>query len=110
MVWLAAEIRVKYAIPAMAIGVSKSDTCNYSVQEPTKENGHKEVVLKNKFHLGSNSKVISSFIAMKMVNEGKLQFHTKFIDMFPEMKDSIRKEYQLVSLGELLSHRAKVQP
>lgn len=107
---LAAEIREKHAIPAIAVGIIKSDTCYYGIQGTTKVKGTKEVVLKSKFHLGSNSKAITSFIAMKMVKEEKLHFHTKFIDMFPELKDSIRKEYQLLTLEELLSHRAKVQP
>lgn len=105
-----AEIREKYAIPAIAVGIIKSDTCYYGIQGTTKVNGYKEVVLKSKFHLGSNSKAITSFIAMKMVKEEKLHFHTKLVDLFPELKDSIRKEYQIITLGDLLSHRAKVQP
>jgi len=107
---LTAKIQAEYKIPAIAVSVIKSDTRYYGIQGTTKINGDNDVTLENKFHLGSNSKAITSFIAMKMASEGKIRFDTQFIELFPELKDSINLEYDSITLGDLLSHQAKVQP
>lgn len=106
---LAATIKGEYNIPAIAVSVVKSDKCYYGVQGTTKIDGKTKVSLKSKFHLGSNSKAITSYIAMKMRKEGEINFDTKFIDLFPELKDSISTVYHSITLGDLLSHQAKVQ-
>lgn len=100
----------KYQIPAISASLILTDSVFYGVGGTTKINGGKEVNLKSKFHLGSNTKAITSFIAMKMIEDNQIKLSTKFIDVFPELKHKIKKEYQKITLSDLLSHQAKIQP
>jgi len=61
------------------------------------------------FHLGSNTKAITGFIAAKLVENNKIKWNTKFFDLFPALKNKSNSEYLNITLEDLLSHRAKVQ-
>lgn len=62
------------------------------------------------FHLGSNTKAITGFVAAKLVEKNKIKWNTKFFDLFPELKNKSNPEYFNITLEDLLSHRANVQP
>ena len=64
----------------------------------------------DKFHIGSNTKAITAFIAAKLVETKKIKWNTKYFDLFPETKDSSKKEYWNITLQDLLSHRAHIKP
>ena len=66
--------------------------------------------LKDRFHIGSNTKAMTGFVIAKYVEAGKLKWDTKFFDLFPEWKIDSKSEYYGITLQDLLSHRAKVQP
>lgn len=100
----------KYEIPAISASLIFSDKIFYGAEGTTKINGNKKINLHSKFHLGSNTKAITSFIAMRMVQENKIALTTKFIAVFPELKSEIKKDYYDITLSDLLSHNAKIQP
>lgn len=62
------------------------------------------------FHLGSNSKAITAFIAAKLVEQGKINWETKFFKLFPEWKKGSDTAYYNITLRDLLSHRARIEP
>lgn len=66
--------------------------------------------LNDRFHLGSNTKAMTAFIIAKYVEKGKLKWGTKFFDIFPGWKNKSKPEYFNISLQDLLSHKAKIQP
>jgi D-alanyl-D-alanine carboxypeptidase len=66
--------------------------------------------LSDYFHLGSNTKAITGFIAAYLVEQNKVKWQTKFFDLLPEMKELSDPAYHNISLADLLSHRAKIQP
>lgn len=66
--------------------------------------------LNDRFHLGSNTKAMTAFIIAKYVEKGKLKWTTRFFDIFPEWKENSRPEYANITLQDLLSHRAGIQP
>ena len=66
--------------------------------------------LNDRFHIGSNTKAMTAFMIAKYVEKGKLKWATKFFDIFPEWKKISNTEYQNISLQDLLSHRARIQP
>ena len=66
--------------------------------------------LSDNFHLGSNTKAITGFVAAHLVETKKIKWTTKFFDLFPSWKKSSNPAYYDVTLAELLSHRAKIQP
>jgi len=69
-----------------------------------------KATLNDRFHIGSNTKAMTAFVIAKYVELGKLQWSTKFFDVFPEWKQKSKPEYFNITLQELLSHRAGIQP
>src|SRR6187455_1010332 len=66
--------------------------------------------LNDRFHIGSNTKAMTGFIIAKYVEKGKLKWNTKFFDLFPEWKQTSNPAYYTITLQDLLSHRARIQP
>lgn len=66
--------------------------------------------LNDRFHIGSNTKAMTAYMIAKYVEKGKIKWSTKFFDLFPEWKKTSQKEYYNITLEELLSHRALIQP
>ncbi|MFV0605045.1 MAG: serine hydrolase domain-containing protein [Niabella sp.] len=66
--------------------------------------------LNDRFHIGSNTKAMTAFIIAKYVENGKLKWTTKFFDIYPEWKYNSNSEYYNITLQDLLSHRARIQP
>jgi len=62
----------------------------------------------DRFHIGSNTKAITSFISALLVQQGQITWETKFIDLFPELKQHCRKAYQKITLQDLLTFRGKL--
>ena len=62
------------------------------------------------FHLGSNTKAVTGFIAAKLVRDGVLTWDTRIFDLIPELSDMSHEGYASVTLRDLMSHRAWVQP
>ena len=62
------------------------------------------------FHLGSNTKAITGFVAAYLVENKKIKWTTKFFDLFPSWKKNSNPAYYDITLADLLSHRAKIQP
>jgi CubicO group peptidase (beta-lactamase class C family) len=66
--------------------------------------------LSDYFHLGSNTKAITGFVAAYLVEKNKIKWTTKFFDLFPDWKKNSNSAYYDITLVDLLSHRAKIQP
>ena len=64
----------------------------------------------DRFHLGSNTKAMTAFIIAKYVERGLLQWNTPFFAVFPEWKKKTNQTYWNITLSQLLSHRAGIQP
>lgn len=43
--------------------------------------------LNDRFHIGSNTKAMTAFIIAKYVEMGKLQWTSRFFDIYPEWKE-----------------------
>lgn len=66
------------------------------------------ITLDDKFHLGSNSKAMTGFIAGALVEKGLISWDTKFFDILPELKPKSKRKYRHITLADLLSHTAHV--
>jgi CubicO group peptidase (beta-lactamase class C family) len=60
----------------------------------------------DRFDVGSLAKPMTAVAAAMVVEEGKLDWQTCIIDVFPEWKDAILPVYQNVTLEQLLAHRS----
>lgn len=97
-------------VPGMAIGVVKTDQTYFGIGGSSKIDEKVPVTLNSKFHLGSNTKAIISFITFKHIENGVISLDTKFFEVLPELKDSSRSEYHEITLSDLLSHNAGIRP
>jgi CubicO group peptidase (beta-lactamase class C family) len=57
------------------------------------------------FRLGSNTKAVTGMLAALLVQEGKLEWETKFFDLFPEWRGQANPAYTDLNLLDLLSFR-----
>lgn len=111
---IALEIMVKDSIPEMTFAVVSKDSIL------TKQTlGHHKISEIHQpfnanpsdyFHLGSNTKAITGFIAAYLIEKGKIKWDTKFFDLFPELKNKSNPSYYNITLEDLLTHRANIQP
>ena len=64
----------------------------------------------DRFPIGSNTKAMTGFIAAKLVETKKIKWDTRFFDLYPEWKAKADTGYWKITLQDLLSHRARIQP
>lgn len=103
------SIRIKYKIPELVFAVVSADTIiELQTLGIQRINTDFKAKTDDRFHIGSNTKAITSFIAALLIEQGKIKWNTKFIDLFPELKQKSRKEYQDITLQDLLTFRGKL--
>ena len=103
------SIRIHYQIPEISYAVLNSK----KILEMNASGKHSvnltdTATLNDRFHIGSNTKAMTTFIIAKFVESGKLSWSTKFFDLFPEWKKESKPEYANITLKDLLSHRAGI--
>lgn len=107
----AEKFRVKNNIPGMAIAVVRADTIPEMFTLGYRRHKHRDTIQMNdRFHLGSNTKAMTSFAAAHLVEQELIDWSTPFIDLYPEWKTNMDSLHWQITLGELLSHRARIQP
>ena len=105
------SIRIRFDIPAVAFGVVRDDSILLKGAIGVREiNTNDSVTIYDKFHIGSDSKALTSFIAGKLVDNGLISWNTKFFDLFPELVATSKPGYYEIELKDLLSHRAFIDP
>lgn len=94
------SIRTKYQIPALGVAVLSSDSIlEMNVYGTNKIHSDSKITLKNRFHIGSNTKAVTSFVAADLVAKGKINWETNFFSLFPELKTTQNKEdFTLINL------------
>lgn len=105
------SIRTQYKIPELSYAVVNSSTTvemaavgKHSIDLPD------TATLNDRFHIGSNTKAMTAFMIASYVEKGKLKWTTKFFDVFPEWKGKSNPAYINITLQDLLSHKAGIQP
>lgn len=66
--------------------------------------------LNDRFHLGSNTKALTGFVAAHCVEQKRLRWDTRLFDLFPAWQATARPAYQPITLLDLLTHRAGILP
>lgn len=106
---LADSIRQKYKIPELAFAVVTPDkVLELQVIGTRKINSDLAAGVNDKFRLGSNTKILTGFIAATLVKQEKIKWNTKFFDLFPQFKSKAKKSYHDLTLLNLLSFRNKL--
>ncbi|AMR27880.1 hypothetical protein A0257_12800 [Hymenobacter psoromatis] len=104
------SIRTRYKLPALLAAIIEPGRIRY-VYGGVRRNDRPELVtLNDYFHLGSDTKGVTSLLAGKLVEQGKISWDSKLLDVVPELRAAALPPYANVTLADLLSHRAGIQP
>jgi CubicO group peptidase (beta-lactamase class C family) len=103
------SMRVVYHFPSVAYGVIRNDSIIVlnAVGYRDSETMEKSQPLDH-YNIGSNTKAFTGFLAAKLVEEGLINWDTRFFDLFPEFKAESNPAYFEMTLKQLLSHRARM--
>ncbi len=97
-------------IPSMAVGVITKDTILYGINGTTKIKGNRRVSIKNLYHLGSTTKAFVGYVAMDLHEKGLIDIYSSIFKIIPDIKSNNNKAFHEVSVADLLSHQAYLQP
>lgn len=68
------------------------------------------ITLQDRFHIGSNTKAMTGFMAGTLVEQKLIDWETKILDVFPQYRPEANKAYFAATLRDVLSHRAGILP
>ena len=104
------SLRKAFHIPGISFGVANCDSILIAGGLGIRQiKTSDSVTISDYFHIASLGKGLFSFITGKLVDEGKITWDTRFFDLFPEMKETSRKEYHDLKLSDLLSMRTTLR-
>ncbi|MEO5596889.1 MAG: serine hydrolase domain-containing protein, partial [Lysobacteraceae bacterium] len=105
------RLREKYQLPALAAVVVRADTTLDLAVTGLRRQGNPETVeLADRFHLGSMGKAITATVIARLVEEGRLSWTTRPVDVFPELAKAIHPGYRDVTIEQLLRHQGGTPP
>jgi CubicO group peptidase (beta-lactamase class C family) len=111
---VAKDIMVRDSIPEMIFAVITKDSIliqnALGHHKITELNEKPNASINDFFHLGSNTKAITGFLAACLVEKDLIKWDTRFFDLFPELKNKSNPEYYNITLENLLTHRARIHP
>lgn len=99
----------KYDLPALAAAVVKDGKVIAAGAVGTRKYGADiPVTLNDRFHLGSDTKAMTSLMVGMMVEEGKLRWDSTMGELFPELVDTMEPSLRKVTIERLLSHTSGI--
>ncbi|MGI4762151.1 MAG: serine hydrolase domain-containing protein [Janthinobacterium lividum] len=104
------SLRSQYHLPALLAAVIEPGRIRYVYGGVRRNDRPDPVQLTDYLHIGSNTKGVTSLLAGRLVEQGRLKWDSKLLDVVPSLRPSALPAYVNVTLGELLSHRAGIQP
>lgn len=103
--------RQKYNLPALAGTIVTDKGAGEIYATGVRKAGTEVAVTANdKWHLGSDTKVMTACLLATFVEEKRLTWETTMAEVFPELGKTMSPELQKVTLTQLLSHRAGLPP
>jgi CubicO group peptidase (beta-lactamase class C family) len=99
-------IRNKHELPALAVVVTKDgQICDRVAVGVRKWGDSTPVTTNDVFHIGSCTKSMTATLTAILIEEGKLRWDTTIDEVFPELKGKMDKQYEAVTVEQLLHHR-----
>jgi CubicO group peptidase (beta-lactamase class C family) len=104
---MADSVRIHRRVPGLVYAVVSSDSVLLMDGVGYKQfRTHDTVSLSNRFHLGSATASLTSFIAVQLIGKGKIKLNTPLLQLFPAFAAKCRPEFKGIVLADLLSQRA----
>jgi D-alanyl-D-alanine carboxypeptidase len=104
------SLRTKYHLPALLAAVIEPGRIRYVYTGVKRNDQPGPVSLTDYFHIGSDAKGVTSFLAGKLVEQGKIRWDSKLLDVVPDLRGKVLPAYVGITLADLLSHRAGIRP
>jgi CubicO group peptidase (beta-lactamase class C family) len=102
-------IRKKHDLPALAVVVVKDgQICDRAAVGVRKWGDATPVTTNDVFHIGSCTKSMTATLTAMLIEGGKLNWSTTIADVFPELKGKMDRQYEAVTVEQLLHHRGGV--
>jgi CubicO group peptidase (beta-lactamase class C family) len=99
----------RYELPALAAAVVKEGKISAVGAVGTRKAGAPiPVTVHDRFHLGSDAKAMTALLAAMLVEEGKLQWDSTIVEVFPELAAQMDARLQRVTFAQLLSHTSGI--
>ncbi|MEI9866054.1 MAG: serine hydrolase domain-containing protein [Limisphaerales bacterium] len=101
-------IRKKHDLPAIAVVVVKEGRICERIAVGVRKSGDLTPVTTNDvFHIGSCTKSMTATLTAMLIEDGKLRWDTTIAEVFPELKGKMDKQYETVTVEQLLHHRGR---
>lgn len=101
------KLRAQAGLPALAaIVIDDERTVAQGVAGVRRIGEDAKAQLGDAFHLGSDTKAFTAFVAARLVDAGTVAWDTKLVDAWPELKKRMHADLRNVTLAQLLQHRA----
>lgn len=95
----------RYGLPALAAAVVQDGRIIARGAVGTRRIGtDNPVAIDDRFHIGSDTKAMTSLLAAIFVEQGKLRWDSTIGDIFPELMATMDAGVKVVDLEQLLSH------
>src|ERR1035437_1616026 len=102
-------IRKKHDLPVLAVVVVKEGRiCDRAAVGVRKWGEATPVTTNDVFHIGSCTKSMTATLTAMLIEDGNLRWDTTIADVFPELKGKMDKQYEAVTVQQLLTHRGGV--
>ncbi len=103
------DILKERSLPALAVVVVKDGKiCDREAVGVRKWGDPTPVTTNDVFHIGSCTKSMTATLTAILIEEGKLRWDTTIAEVFPELKGKMDKQYETVTIEQLLHHRGGV--
>jgi CubicO group peptidase (beta-lactamase class C family) len=98
-----------HGLPALAAAVVRGGAVLAVGAIGTRRAGSQiEVTVKDRFHIGSDTKAMTSLLAATFVEQGALRWTSTVGDVLPDMADGMSPDLRGVTLMQLLSHTSGI--
>ncbi|MBK7285485.1 MAG: beta-lactamase family protein [Sphingomonadales bacterium] len=106
-----ADVRAKDQLPAAAVMIQIDGRTVASSAQGLRAMGFPEAVtLRDRWHLGSDTKAITATMIGRLVDKGLLRFDDRLQDLLPDLSETMDPAYRMVTLRQLLSHTGGLPP
>jgi CubicO group peptidase (beta-lactamase class C family) len=101
------QLRRDHDLPAIAAGAMRNGQMLCLAAVGVRKVGDPaQVMVSDKFHIGSCTKAMTASLAAMLVVEGKLRWGSTLAEIFPERAEAMLPSYRKVTLEWLLTHRS----
>ena len=102
-------IRARFELPALAAAVVKNGKIIASGAVGTRRAATAiPVTIDDRFHIGSDTKAMTSLLAAMLVEGGKIRWDSTVAEIFPELVATMDSGVKAVTLEQLLSHTSGI--